>query len=115
MRLGLIACLVLALAAMYLRGREFIEQDVRWDENAYGSVVWTLLGLHAGHLLAVAGETLFLLVVARRGDHVDDHHRLDMRTLAVYWYFVVGSWVLIYGVIYLSPRLIGRLDLGGPG
>jgi cytochrome c oxidase subunit III len=115
MRWGIHACLALGLLAMYSRAWEFVEQDVRWDDNAYGSIVWTMLGLHAGHLLANWGETAFLAAVAWRRNLEDAHHRLDLRVLVVYWYFVVGSWVALYAVLYLSPRWLTGLDLGGGG
>jgi cytochrome c oxidase subunit III len=111
MRRGLLVLVLLGLAALYLRTWEFIEQDVRWDANAYGSIVWTILGLHAFHLLAVTGETGFLLAVARSKDPIDELHRLDIRTTAVYWDFVIASWVGLYAILYLSPRLVGSVAL----
>ena len=33
-------------------------------------------------------------------------HRFDVEVNSVYWYFVIGSWVVLYVVIYLSPDLM---------
>ena len=34
-----------------------------------------------------------------------NHRSLDVSENAMYWYFVVYSWLPIYAVIYLVPRL----------
>jgi len=30
---------------------------------------------------------------------------VDVSENALYWYFVVGSWLFIYATVYLSPRV----------
>ncbi|HVF44446.1 MAG TPA: hypothetical protein VM936_15590 [Pyrinomonadaceae bacterium] len=30
---------------------------------------------------------------------------------AVYWYWVVGTWLVLYPVVYLSPRFMSLLGL----
>ena len=32
-------------------------------------------------------------------------HRVDLTALAIYWYWVVGVWLVIYAVVYFTPRL----------
>jgi heme/copper-type cytochrome/quinol oxidase subunit 3 len=32
-------------------------------------------------------------------------HRLDITALGIYWYWVVGVWVVLYGVVYFTPRM----------
>ena len=36
---GLVVCLLFALAFLVVRGFEFAALNVRWDTNAYGSIV----------------------------------------------------------------------------
>ena len=36
--------------ALAIRGYEFANLNVRWDANAYGSILWVILGLHTTHL-----------------------------------------------------------------
>ena len=40
-----------------IRFYEFTQLNVRWDQNAYGSITWIILGLHAAHLLTDLGDT----------------------------------------------------------
>ena len=47
---------------MVLRGFEFSAVQFRWDSNAYGSVVWFMLGMHALHLLVLTSEAVLLLI-----------------------------------------------------
>lgn len=103
-RIGLAICLVCGLTAMVLRGFEFSAVQFRWDSNAYGSIVWFVLGMHALHLLVLTSETLLLLIwIIRR--EFDMKHRVDVVTIAVYWYWVVGVWLVLFAIIYFTPRL----------
>ena len=36
---------------------------------------------------------------------VDEQRFVDVSENALYWYFVVISWLPIYAVIYLAPRV----------
>lgn len=103
-QLGLAICLVCGLTAMVLRGFEFSAVQFRWDSNAYGSVVWFVLGMHALHLLVLTSETLLLLIWIR-GREFDMKHRVDVVTVAVYWYWVVGIWLVLFAIVYFTPRL----------
>jgi heme/copper-type cytochrome/quinol oxidase subunit 3 len=100
-----VVSLSMGVAAIVLRFFEFGAIHFRWDENAYASLVWVLLGTHLAHLFVMVLEEGNTFVwVALRG--LDKKHALDMRVSAIYWYWVVGVWVLLYALIYLSPRLL---------
>src|SRR3982751_5060692 len=103
-QVGLIACVLCGIASMVLRGLEFSAVKFRWDSNAYGSIVWFILGMHLLHLLTVTCETVLLLLWSLFREF-DMKHRVDTTVLAVYWYWVAGIWVLLYGIIYFTPRL----------
>ncbi len=89
---------------MTLRFFEFIALGCRWDSHAYGSITWTILGMHAGHLLTSTVENVLLAVLMWRGP-VERKHFVDTNVNAVYWYFVVGSWIPLYVLVYWSARL----------
>ena len=102
-RIGLILCLLFALAFLGVRILEFGTLNTRWDSNAYGSVVWMLLGLHTVHLLTDAYDTLVLTALMRTG-LVEGKRFVDVSENAAYWYFVIFSWIPIYAVIYWGAR-----------
>ena len=103
-RWWLIACLACSLVFLVLRAFEFLSLHTRWDSDAYGSVVWTLLGLHTVHLITDTYDTAVLAVLLFTGP-LEGQRFVDVSENAMYWYFVVFSWLPIYAVIYWAPRL----------
>jgi cytochrome c oxidase subunit 3 len=91
------------IAAIFIRYYEFDSLLFKWEDNAYGSITWMILGMHMFHLIVLACEDIYLLVWTYvKG--VDDKHLLDLTVLAVYWYWVVGVWLVLFAIIYLIPR-----------
>jgi heme/copper-type cytochrome/quinol oxidase subunit 3 len=76
-----------------------------WDRDAYGSIVWLVLGLHTTHIVTDLIDTLLLAVLMFVGP-VEERRFIDVEENCVYWNFVVLAWLPIYGVIYWAPRLI---------
>jgi cytochrome c oxidase subunit 3 len=103
-RLWLSVCLLFAVVFLVLRGFEFAALNVSWYANAYGSVVWLLLGLHTTHLITDTVDTAVLAVLLFTGPF-EGKRFVDVSENALYWYFVVLSWLPIYAVLYLAPRL----------
>ena len=104
-RLGLILMTLVGIAPLFIRVFEFSAMHVRWDHNAYGSIVWLMLGLHTTHILTDLIETLVLacLMFTR---HADNARRYgDVKDNTMYWNFVVATWLPIYACIYWVPRL----------
>ena len=103
-RVWILVCLAFALAFLIVRIFEFRALNVRWDQDAYGSIVWILLGLHTVHLLTDTWDTSVLAVLMHTGP-LEGKRYVDVSENALYWYFVVLSWLPIYAVIYWAPRL----------
>ena len=103
-QIGLIIAIVCGVAAVVLRSFEFAAVYFRWDSNAYGSVVWFLLGMHMMHLMIVTAEAVLLTVWIFTREY-DMKHRVDIVTLAIYWYWVTVIWLVLYAIIYFTPRL----------
>ncbi|MBY5407831.1 cytochrome C oxidase subunit III [Rhizobium leguminosarum] len=103
-QLGLVVMSLLGIAPLALRVFEFPALHISWDDNAYGSIVWTLLGLHATHILTDLIDTLVLtcLMFSRHGDNARRYG--DVQDNALYWNFVVITWLPLYLCIYWVPR-----------
>jgi cytochrome c oxidase subunit III len=93
------------IAAIVLRVFEFPALHTRYDSNAYGSITWTILAVHLAHLLAGTLQTLLIALVMFVGP-VEKRHYTDTTVVAVYWYFIVISWVALYTIVFIAPRLI---------
>jgi heme/copper-type cytochrome/quinol oxidase subunit 3 len=105
-RVLLIIMSLFGLATLVIRGFEFTTLYVRWDTNAYGSVVWFLIVLHTTHILADVVDTMVLTVLMFTR-HAHGKRFSDAEDDAIFWYFVVAAWLAIYGLIYWFPRFWG--------
>ena len=103
-RLGLVLCVILGLAFSGLRVCEFHALHTRWDSHAYGSVVWTLLGLHTFDWLAELVEIMVMMGQAFIGP-MTQYRFLDVSDSVPFWYFIVAIWLPIYAVLYVVPRI----------
>jgi heme/copper-type cytochrome/quinol oxidase subunit 3 len=96
---------VLSVVFVALRWQEFLSLNVRWDANAYGSIAWATVGFHATLLLLQMVETM-VFGVFLYGDKIEEKHFSDAYDSAFYWYFMTGSWVVLYAIVFLSPYLM---------
>jgi len=88
-----------------LRGYELHALPMRWDGTAYGSTVWFTMGLHTTLLVMDFGETLVFAALFLRGS-VDKRHFADVADSVLYWFFVVLSWIPLYFMLYVAPRVL---------
>jgi heme/copper-type cytochrome/quinol oxidase subunit 3 len=104
-RVGILVMTVLGIAPLVVRAFEFPGLNVSWDTNAYGSIVWVLLGLHTTHLITDLADTIVLAAImfSRHGDNPRRYG--DVQDNALYWNFVVFTWLPIYVCLYWIPRL----------
>jgi heme/copper-type cytochrome/quinol oxidase subunit 3 len=103
-QLWMTVCIAFAVAFNVVRVFEFRALNVWWDTNAYGSVVWTLLGFHTLHIVTDLLDTAVLAVLLFTGP-LEEKRFADVSENAFYWYFVVLAWLPIYALIYLAPRV----------
>jgi cytochrome c oxidase subunit III len=101
---GLGALVVLGCVSLVLRWYEFPALHVRWNDNAYAALVWSLLGLHLLYILIEVIEfavMLFWIAVFELGEN----QATDVILTGEYWYWTVGVGVVIYAVVYWFPRI----------
>lgn len=90
---------------LVIRGFEFNSLNVHWYDNAYGSIIWTLLLLHTTHIATDWGDTVVLWRLMETPHGEDPRRMVDTDENALYWRFVWLSWLPIYALIYWVPRL----------
>jgi len=100
---GLALMTLVGVAMLVLRALEFTTLNVRWDTNAYGSIVWALLALHTTHMATDVYDSGVLSVMSLRKE-MTGRRFSDVTDNALYWHFIVWSWVVLYIVIYWTPR-----------
>lgn len=104
-RLWLVVCVLFGIGFNAVRAIEFLHLNVTFSYDAYGSIVWMLLGLHTVHIATDVVDTCVLAALMFIGP-IEEKRFVDVEENAVYWYFVVFTWLPIYGVIYWAPRII---------
>jgi heme/copper-type cytochrome/quinol oxidase subunit 3 len=102
-QLWLTVCVAFGFLILVLRGLELTALNVRWDADAYGSVVWLIMLLHTTHLVTDTWDTTVLDVLFFTGP-LEGKRFVDVSENAVYWDLVVLSWLPIYAVIYFGAR-----------
>jgi cytochrome c oxidase subunit III len=104
-QVGLVVMTLFGIAPLGFRIFEFPALHLSWDDNAYGSIVWTMLGLHTTHILTDVVDTIVLMALMF-SRHADNTRRYgDVQDNVLYWNFVVITWLPIYACIYWVPRL----------
>lgn len=101
--LGVSASCLLATLALGFRGLQMTELEFRWDDHAYGSIVWVLLGFHFTHVVSAILGTLVVAIMAWRG-YFTPERQLAVVVDTLYWYFVAGISIPIYFVLFWVPR-----------
>jgi len=71
--------------------------------NLFGTTFYSLVGLHASHV--IAGLMLLTIgLILALGGHVNAGHAGRAETLSLYWHFVDGVWVVVFLVVYVVGR-----------
>ena len=104
-RIGLTVCVVFSVVFVVLRVFEFGALHTAWNDSAYGSIVYALLTLHSIHLITDLIDSVVLTVLMFTGP-LSGRRFVDVSENAFYWYFVVGSWLVIYATVYWAPRMM---------
>ena len=104
-RLGLVIMTLLGIALIGIRAFEIGALNIAWDRNAYASIVWALLVLHTVHVITDFGDTVVLTALMFTEHGLEGRRFVDVSENALYWNFVVITWLPIYALIYWWPRL----------
>jgi len=101
--------LTLALGAIFLfgTGREWhrliYSAGLTISTNLFGTTYYSLVGLHAFHVLAgLLGLTIVMLLalVAK----VTEEHAEHVDVFSLYWHFVDVVWVVVFTTVYVVGR-----------
>lgn len=102
-RILLPICLVFGVVFVVIRAFEFGSLGCSWDDNAYASIVWFIMGMHTVHLATDVLDS-FVLAGLVFTAHMDPTRLVDVSENSLYWYFIVVSWIPIYLTVYFAPR-----------
>jgi cytochrome c oxidase subunit 3/cytochrome o ubiquinol oxidase subunit 3 len=99
----------IALGAYFLFGtgyewhRLIYEKGLSIKTNLFGTTFYSLVGLHASHV--VIGLVALLIVMAFAiGGSIKKAHAERVHVLALYWHFVDTVWIVVFTVVYIIGR-----------
>jgi heme/copper-type cytochrome/quinol oxidase subunit 3 len=102
--IGLAICGALGILIVVLRWYELWAINTRWDTTAYGSVAWLIVGLQMTLILIDVADTIGLGVMFAKRE-LPAHYYSDTTENTMYWYFTVLSWIPLYLIVYVGPRV----------
>jgi cytochrome c oxidase subunit 3/cytochrome o ubiquinol oxidase subunit 3 len=71
--------------------------------NLFGTTFYSLVGLHASHVIVGLIMLMLALLFAIAGK-VTQHHAERLEVLSLYWHFVDAVWVVVFTVVYVLGR-----------
>jgi cytochrome c oxidase subunit 3 len=71
--------------------------------NLFGTTFYSLVGLHATHVVVGLIMLGIALVLSLRG-YVSEKHEERLEVLSLYWHFVDAVWVVVFLVVYVLGR-----------
>src|SRR5262249_46062543 len=103
LRSALVATAVLGTGFLAVQGSEWIRlvrHGLTLSSGSYGSTFYTLIGLHALHVVGGVIWLLAVLAIAQGRGYTAKRH-VGLTLCAMYWYLVCVLWVFLFGMVYV--------------
>jgi cytochrome c oxidase subunit 3/cytochrome o ubiquinol oxidase subunit 3 len=92
------------LAGTALEWHKLVNQDgLTISTNLFGTTFYSLVGLHATHVVLGLLMLSCLLVLTVAGKVTEDQ-AARIGVLALYWHFVDAVWLVVFTVVYIVGR-----------
>jgi len=104
LRFGLMLAWIMGAAFLGYSMKDFSELHFRWGQNAYSSIFYTTVGLHAFHVFVGLVMSGVVQIKAWLGKFSEERH-VTVQVYAMYWHFVDAVWVFVLPTFILSPHI----------
>jgi cytochrome c oxidase subunit III len=105
--LGLAGTVLLGTVFLMTTAREWYhlihDEGLTIQTNLFGTTYYSLVGLHATHVVVGLILLTIALVCSLRG-LVNEEHAEKLEVLSLYWHFVDAVWVVVFLVVYVLGR-----------
>jgi len=99
--------IVLALIFLLFTANEWreliFEDGLTISTNVFGSTFYSLVGLHATHVVVGSLLLLTVLIFSFLGKVKEEHHE-HVEMVSWYWHFVDAVWIIVFLVVYVIGR-----------
>ena len=103
-KIGLMISFLMGASFLAYTLYDFHELDFGWRDNAYGSIYYTIVGLHALHVFIGLGMNVVVQIKGWLGRYDRGRHA-SAEVFFLYWHFVDVVWVLVFPSLFLSPHI----------
>ncbi len=99
----------IVLAAIFLAStaaewrRLIYQKGLTISTNLFGTTFYSLVGLHASHVIVGMCLLLLVFIFSLRG-FVTIMHRERLQMISWYWHFVDAVWIVVFTVVYVAGR-----------
>ena len=84
---------------------DFRQLHYGWRDNTYGSLYYTIVGLHLAHVCAGLAMSALVQAKAWTG-RFDSGRHVSATVFALYWHFVDAVWVFVFPAMILAPHWV---------
>jgi cytochrome c oxidase subunit 3 len=102
MKLGLIATWLLGATFLFIQLNEYVHLGFSARDGSFGTIFYSLTGLHGAHVFVGLLLLSFANVRAWRGHFgpaSEDH--LGVEVAGIYWHFVDVMWIIVFTTVYI--------------
>ena len=99
LQIGIGTAAILGLVFMAVQACEFATLGFAPYSHAYGSAFFFLMGFHVARVFGGVVFMTIILVQAFMGQF-NASRRAAVQACALYWYFIAGVWLAVFGVLY---------------
>jgi len=94
------------LAGELIEWLDLFGQQITAASNVWATTFFTLTGIHGMHV--IVGLLMMAALIGSSYRHPIPHSsESSLELVSLYWHFVDGMWVLIYGVVYFWSAFLG--------
>ncbi len=104
LRAGLLASLVMGAAFLAYTAKDFHDLTFGWRDNAYGSIFYLIVGLHALHVFVGLCMNVVVEIKAWQGKFTETRH-MTVEIFGLYWHFVDAVWIFVFLSLFVSEAM----------
>jgi cytochrome c oxidase subunit 3 len=97
---GLLLTFLMGLTFLLTQILEYSRIGFAPSDGAFGSVFYSLTGLHGAHVFIGLTLLAFATTRAFRGHYSPEHHH-GVEIPGIYWHFVDVMWIVVYVTVYI--------------
>ena len=100
LKAGMATTFLLGLTFLFIQINEYVHVGFAPQDHAFGTVFYSLTGLHGAHVAIGLMILATVTIRAFRGHYSSTSHR-GVEVPGIYWHFVDIMWIVVYLSVYI--------------